>query len=78
MVVQVREEAVRSLEASRVTYTSDAIKCTVVRAEALPIAARTKPCIVEAKFGNGLQCSRKQRPSMDSGDVEYATLTCCF
>ena len=60
----------RSLETARVTYTSDALKCTVVRAEALPMAARKKPCVIEAQFGDGVQCSRKQKPDTDSGVAE--------
>lgn len=68
--MQVREEAVRSLEGSRVIYTSDAIKCTIVRTESLPIAARKKPCIIEARFGESLQCTKKQKPDIDSGAAE--------
>lgn len=64
----------RSLEASRVVYTSDAIKCTVVRAEGLPAAARKKPCIVEAKFGGSSQCTGKRKPGMESGAAEYDSL----
>lgn len=55
-------------------YTSDAIKCTVVRAEGLPVAARKKPCIIEVGFGGSIQCTRKQKPDIESGAASYAAL----
>jgi hypothetical protein len=70
--VQVREEAMRSLELSQVTYTSDVLKCTVVKAEGLPLGARSKPCVVEVSYGPVVRFTQRIKPSTQQGIAECA------
>lgn len=59
-LVQVREEATRALETSQVVYTTDAVKCTVVRAEGLPPNCRGKQMLVEVTYNNVMQATAKR------------------
>ena len=72
--MQIREEAMRSLESSHVIYTSDVLKCTVVKVEGLQPAARRNPCIAEVTYGGVVRCTGRQRPSKEQGQAECAAV----
>lgn len=68
----------RSLESSHVTYTSDVLKCTVVKVEGLQMGARRKPCIAEVTYGPVVRCTDRQRPSTEQGHAECVACLLIF
>jgi hypothetical protein len=78
--LQVREAAISNLESSSVTYTSDVLKCTVVKVEGLQMSARGKPCVVEVSYGPTMRYTERQTASKEHGNAECAyalTYTSC-
>lgn len=76
--MQVREEAVRSLESAFVTYTSDVLKCTVVKVEGLQMGARRRPCLVEVTYGRVIRCTDRRKPNTEQGNAEYVLHSHCL
>lgn len=74
--MQVREEAMRSLESSHVIYTSDVLKCTVVKVEGLPSSARRNACAAEVTYCGVARCTGRQKPSKEQGNAE-CVVACC-
>ena len=55
-----REEATRALQTSEVVYTTDAVKCTIIRAEGLPHNCRGKQVLAEVSYGRVMQATAKR------------------
>jgi hypothetical protein len=62
----------RSLETSRVMFTSDVLEATVERVEGLPQRRRGKPAVVSMELGGCELCTAKAVLSRDQGAAECA------